>query len=91
MLLSQCEDFLEEESLLQLHVRLLGAICVHSPKYHCEIAGEGIEYSWGNSKAKYRKIKVCDKKTVKQFREQARNCLSQTYLNLKRVRKIPEE
>ena len=62
ILLTNCSDFADEESLLQLNIRLLGAVCIHSPKYHCEIAGEGIEYSWGNSKAKYRRIKVKDKK-----------------------------
>ena len=38
-------------------------IVVFSPKYHCEIAGEGIELDWGFSK-KYmrRKFKLSDKK-----------------------------
>ena len=51
-LLSTCTDFVEDESLLQMTLRKLGAVCVHSPKYHCEMAGEGIEYSWGNAKMK---------------------------------------
>ena len=63
-LLSECSDFIEEEYLLQLNLRLLGATCIRSLKYHCEIAGEGIKYIWGNAKAKYRKVRVKDKKTL---------------------------
>ena len=87
VLLTNCSDFADEESLLQLNIRLLGAVCIHSPKYHCEIAGEGIEYSWGNSKAKYRRIKVKDKKTAEQFRHQVGKCLSRDYLHAERIRK----
>ena len=53
--------------MLQMNIRKMGAICFHSPKYHCEIAGEGIEYSWVNSKYKYRRIKALDKKFKKDF------------------------
>ena len=87
ILLTNCSDFADEESLLQLNIRLVGAVCIHSPKYHCEIAGEGIEYSWGNSKAKYRRIKVKDKKTAEQFRNQVGKCLSRDYLDAERIRK----
>ena len=85
-LLTNCSDFADEESLLQLNIRLLGAVCIHSPKYHCEISGEGIEYSWGNSKAKYCRIKVKDKKTAEQFRNQVGKCLSRDYLDVERIR-----
>ena len=43
LLLSKCTNFLEEKSLLQLNLQKLGATCYHSPKFHCELAGEGIE------------------------------------------------
>jgi len=66
-LLPNCSDFIEEESLLQMNIRKLGAVCTHSPKYHCELAGEGIEYSWGNAKMKYRRMKWSDKKDHAQF------------------------
>ena len=67
-------------------LRKLGAVCVHSPKYHCEMAGEGIEYSWGNAKMKYRRIKASAKRSNAQFLAQVRNCSSNEYLNKKRVR-----
>jgi hypothetical protein len=66
-LLSQCSDFLREESLLQLNVRKLGCSVFHTPKYHCELAGEGIEYSWGNAQIKYRSFKSSEKRTIAQF------------------------
>ena len=28
---------------------------IMSPKYHCELAGDGIEYSWGKSKFSFRR------------------------------------
>ena len=58
LLLSSCTDFIEEESLLQMNLRKMGATCFHSPKFHCGLAREGIEYSWGNTKAKYWKIQT---------------------------------
>ena len=86
LLIAGCEDFLTEVSLLQLNLQLLGVTCIHSPKYHCEIAGEGIEYSWGNSKVKYRRIScVKDKKSIDQFQKSTWECLSQEYLTIDRI------
>ena len=85
-LLSECTDFIEEESLLQLNLRLLGVSCIHSPtKYHCEIAGEGIEYSWGNAKVKYRRMRVRDKKNPDMFHMEVLKCLSRDYLTKERI------
>jgi hypothetical protein len=86
-LLSQCSDFLREESLLQLNIRKLGCTCVHSPQFHCEIAGEGIEYSWGNAKMKYRSFRAADKRSKAQFLEKVRYCMSREFLTNERVRK----
>ena len=38
-----------------------------SPKYHCEIAGEGIEYCWGMSKIHYRMVQLSDKSVKEKF------------------------
>ena len=86
-LLSQCSDFLEEETMLQTFVKKLGARCVRSPKYHCEIAGEGIEYSWGNSKMKYRRTPYSQKRSTSDFILLVGKCLSREYLHRERVRK----
>jgi hypothetical protein len=53
-ILSACEDFLNEKSQLQYVVESLGGSCQMSPKYHPEIAGEGIENLWGYIKKLYR-------------------------------------
>jgi hypothetical protein len=60
-LLSQCPDFANEISNLQhLAAELSDDACTVSieftPKCHCEIAGEGIEYAWGFSKKLQRRL-----------------------------------
>ncbi len=52
-MLTNLQDFEEEESLLQSMGRLIGVIIDCTPKCYCEFAGEGIEYSWGCSKNEY--------------------------------------
>ena len=49
--------------MLQINIIKTGGIYFRSPKYHCEIYGEGINYSWGSSKYKYQHIKA-DTKNV---------------------------
>mmetsp|Transcript_29437 Transcript_29437/g.53921 ORF Transcript_29437/g.53921 Transcript_29437/m.53921 type:complete len:237 (-) Transcript_29437:190-900(-) len=49
-------DFINEETLLQYHGKMLGVLVDRSPKCHPEVAGEGIEYSWGCGKGKYRRL-----------------------------------
>ena len=51
--LSQCRDFCEERSSLEELVTSRGHILLISPKCHPEIAGAGIEYSWGKAKMFY--------------------------------------
>jgi hypothetical protein len=46
-ILPSCKDFLNEKSQLQYVIESLGGTCQMSPKYHPEIAGEGIENLWG--------------------------------------------
>lgn len=48
-------DFKNERSSLQHVVESRGHILVLSPKFHPEVAGLGIEYSWGMSKMKFRR------------------------------------
>ena len=65
---------------MQLTMEKLGATCFHSPKFHCELTGEGIEYSWGNAKVKYWKICMVDKNTERKFHERVSECLSRGHL-----------
>lgn len=50
VLMENCIDFINKETLLQYNARLLGVTVDQSPKCHPEIAGEGVEYSWACSK-----------------------------------------
>jgi hypothetical protein len=54
-LMSNCRDFIEEESLLQSNGWKMGIIIDQMPKSHCELAGEGVEYSWAWLKMNSRK------------------------------------
>jgi len=54
-LMEACTDFEEEQTLLQKMVEKMcgrpGQFTLdRSPKCHCELAGEGIEYAWGCAK-----------------------------------------
>jgi len=68
ILMSNCEDFEEEESLLQAMGREMGITVDRTPKCHCELAGEGIEYAWGCSKNFYRSLHLNDKRGKENFR-----------------------
>ena len=49
-LLGNSKNFEEEQSLLQAMGRKLGVTMDQTLKHHCELAREGIEYSWGCTK-----------------------------------------
>jgi len=49
-LLGQCTDFENELSALQAHGKKLDMVVNATPKFHDELAGKGIEYSWGHAK-----------------------------------------
>ena len=46
-----------------------------TPKYHCEIAGEGIEYCWGFSKKIQRRLPLKDRRKVEGFIKSVKCCL----------------
>lgn len=55
-LLSQCEDFKAELTALQYLAKCLGTTAICTPKYHAELAGEGIEYAWGLAKNWFKRL-----------------------------------
>ena len=69
-LLSQCKDFKNEQSQLEKIDAKYGYEIWFTPKYHCELAGEGIEYMWGYMKWSY----CCIKKSTKKMFE---DCVKQ--------------
>ena len=52
-LVANCSDFENEETMLQTKGRDMGMLVDRTPKCHCELVGEGIEYSWGCAKNLY--------------------------------------
>jgi ribosomal protein L17 len=81
-----CDDFINEESMLQYYGRLMGVAVNRTPKCHCELAGEGIEYSWAASKNTYQRFPVGAKKRKEQFRNSVSECLSRQVITTTLVR-----
>jgi hypothetical protein len=75
MMMISLMDFIEEETLLQYHGKTLGVIVDRTPKCHPEVAGEGIAYSWGCLKGKYRCLPLSDKRKKDNFCKSIRMCL----------------
>ena len=67
-------DFKSEITLLQYRALQLGVTVDCSPKYHPEIAGEGIEYCWALGKNKYRRENIKDKRTKSKYLELVEKC-----------------
>ena len=68
VLMASCLDFANEVTELQAVGREMKIEVLLTPKYHCEMAGEGIEFAWGVAKAKYRsKLLLAEKKQVSGF------------------------
>ena len=66
------EELLDELSTLQDQKVVLHT----SPKYHCEIAGEGIELCWGLMKKIYRSIPLEDKRKKVKFLTAVHKCFN---------------
>ena len=61
-ILGECKDFREEKTHLQVLAEDYGYKVAFTPKFHAEMAGEGIEYSWGFAKGVYRRKPLKAKK-----------------------------
>ena len=75
-LMGNCQDFEEEETLLQSMGREMGVMVDRTPKCHCELAGEGVEYSWGCAKNTYRHVPLKKKRGKENFRNVVCECMS---------------
>ena len=56
-----------------------------TPKFHCEIAGEGIKYSWGVSKKIYRKKTFQEKRTFSAFVNLVKESLDAVTVDMTRM------
>ena len=75
-LLANCTDFLSKKTCLMYLGDQLGVEVDRSTKCHPELAGEGIEYTWGRAKGLYRKARLSDKKGKENFRALVQRYLS---------------
>ena len=87
---------LEGDALVAINnqIKLLKDAQSTSASYHLLLpahpskVGEGIEYSWGCSKNKYRKEPLSKKKGKETYRELVKKCISRDDLTTERVRKF---
>jgi hypothetical protein len=75
LLMMNCEDFKEEESLLQANGHEMGVLVDRTLKCHCKLAGKGIEYTWGCSKNHCRSLRLHDKRGKEKFWAAVAKCL----------------
>jgi hypothetical protein len=65
----------------------MNALIDCTPQCHCELAGEGIEYSWGCAKDEYHHQPLSAKKEKKEtFQETVRKSIAKDVLRKERVR-----
>jgi hypothetical protein len=88
LLMMNCEDFEEEESLLQANGHEMGVLVDRTPKCHCKLAGKGIEYTWGCSKNYYRSLRLHGKRGKEKFQVAVAKCLDREILTRERIRKF---
>ena len=87
-LMASCLDFAEEMTALQHVGHELGVSVLITPKFHAEMAGEGIEYSWGVAKSVYRRMPLDSKKGKTSFKALVNECTSRDVLTTTTVRKL---
>ena len=75
-ILLSCHDFDNTETYLQTITRTLGVTSERSPKFHCEMAGEGIEYDWSFCNSKYRCRPLTEKRGRQSFQQLVKEIIS---------------
>ena len=86
-ILGNLPDFKNERPALQHVVEGRGHILLLSPKFHPELAGVGIEYSWGMSKQKFRR-EINDEVPKHLHRNMVASMCTETILTVQRVRRF---
>ncbi|CAM9599800.1 unnamed protein product, partial [Pylaiella littoralis] len=80
-------DFKNEKTALKHIVESRGHVLLMSPKCHPEVAGVGIEYSWGFSKQKFRR-KHNDENPKNLHANIEKSMCTEEYLTIGRVRRF---
>ncbi|KAI2509788.1 hypothetical protein MHU86_4641 [Fragilaria crotonensis] len=73
-IMAECTDFKHEETALQHLGSQHGVTVLLTPKFHAELAGEGVEYSWAHAKAYYRRMPLSRKRGRDNFKQLVRDC-----------------
>jgi hypothetical protein len=87
-IISSCTDFEEELTMLQTMGQSMGVMIDRTPKCHCEIAGEGIEYSWALAKNHFHQILLEENRGKEKFLASVRECISRASVTKERVSKL---
>jgi hypothetical protein len=88
ILMQSCTDFANKKSQLEYVCQSLGVEALITTKYHAKYAGEGIKYSWGASKAVYRRYLLACKKGKANFDSLIAKWISRDLLTMDRIRKF---
>ncbi len=86
--MATCLDFAEEMTALHHVGSQLGVSVIITPKFHAELAGEGVEYSWGIAKGMYRRKPLISKKSKEAFKKLVNDVTNREVLTTKTVRKL---
>ena len=87
-IMANCLDFANEKSQLEFVCEQLGARALFTTKYHAEMAGEGVEYSWAHSKNTYRGVSLSKKKGKTNFTATVKSCIARELLTTELIRKF---
>ena len=85
-ILRGCNDFKTEQTQMMYILTLLGVMLILTPKCHPEIAGRGVEYSWGYGKLRFR-IDFNDA-VASHLKDNVMKSLDASVLTLNRIRKF---
>jgi hypothetical protein len=67
---------------------MYGVEVMFTPKYHCELAGEGIGYAWGFAKCRYRRIPIKRRRNKEGFLTCVSEVLSRDAISVDRIRRF---
>jgi hypothetical protein len=73
--MARLSDFQNNETLMQHHGKSLGVKVDQTPKFHPEMAGEGVEHSWAGAKGFCRRLPPSEKRSKAKFRKAVSRCI----------------
>ena len=89
--MSECVEFLEDETLLQDINRKMGVVTERKSKCHPKLVGEDIGYYWGFYKNAYHRLPISKKRGKDKFIGNVWKCLSREKLTTYLIRKFTKQ